>query len=370
MTGAPVGVPCACFAFFAFAACFSAPLPKKSLAQPEDCRPHTVGAGPEDFALDPRPGAQRLLVSVEERRPDREPGGTIMAVDTRSGAIAELERVGDDFIQPYRPHGVDALTDDDGRHLLYVILHGPGESPFQWNRIAVYEIQENRLVYRYGVEHGLIETPNDLAALPDGGLYVTNDVLDSFFSLLLGLENRTVIYCDAEGDCRVAAFGLAFPNGVARGPDGKRMYVAESRGHRVLSFEIDEEGTLREPRTVLEIRGPDNLFIADGQLYVAAHLDDFAFLGHKDDPREPSPSLVVRLDLRTGESTALYASPGAARPQDAGDADSGENEEEAWPDGSDGHISAASGAVPLGGSLWIAQVFNDYLLECRLPREK
>lgn len=346
--------------------CFSSPLPEKTLIAPEDCKARPVAAGPEDFALDPRPGANRLLVSMEDRRrSDGESRGALGAVDLQTGEYRELERSGDEFIQPFRPHGVDAIRTEDGRFLLYVILHGPGQGEYLWNRIAVYSIEENRLVYEHGVEDGRIESPNDIAATPDGGFYVGNDALDSFWSTMLSLENRTVIRCDPDGECKVAAFGLAFPNGLAFDAKRGRMYVAETRGHRVMSFEVDEEGILREPEELFEARGADNLFLDGDHLYVAAHNDDLAFLAHRDDLREASPSVIWRYNLVNGRRTAVYASPGVPRK----DLEAGAEEGAAPVDGSDGHISAASGAVPVGSSLWIAQVFGDYLLECDLPKE-
>ena len=84
------------------------------------------------------------------------------------------------------------------------------------------------------VEHPLIRTPNNIAAVGAGGMkfYVSNDHRRKVhwtrgLEVLKG-EPSDIIYCDATGavvDCKVAAEGLTFPNGASNPP--RRCVVTE-----------------------------------------------------------------------------------------------------------------------------------------------
>ncbi|MFT5523553.1 MAG: gluconolactonase [Pirellulaceae bacterium] len=78
------------------------------------------------------------------------------------------------------------------------------------------------------------------------------------------------------------ATDMAFPNGLAVSPDQERLCVSESQAYRILSFDIQDDGTVDNPQVVIEfppenvgsIRGgrfdPDGMvFDKAGRLYVA-----------------------------------------------------------------------------------------------------
>ena len=54
-----------------------------------------------------------------------------------------------------------------------------------------------------------------------------------------------VALVDTDGSVRVAAEGLAFPNGMAISPDGSTLVVAESYGEKLTAYPIADDGTLR-----------------------------------------------------------------------------------------------------------------------------
>jgi gluconolactonase len=108
---------------------------------------------------------------------------------------------------------------------------------------------------------GAFASPNDLAADAVGGVYFT----DSGNNVSLG----KVYYRDASGDVKAVAGDIAYANGVAVSNDGKRLYVGESRRHRLLGFAIGDGGKLSNRTEVAELAelladGRETEFTPDG----------------------------------------------------------------------------------------------------------
>jgi sugar lactone lactonase YvrE len=92
------------------------------------------------------------------------------------------------------------------------------------------------------------------------------------FDLALGEEFApgTVALVPADGQPRVVAEGLAFPNGMAVTPDNSTLIVAESYGNRLTAFTIDADGDLSDRRVWAETAGdhPDGICVdADGAVW-------------------------------------------------------------------------------------------------------
>lgn len=100
------------------------------------------------------------------------------------------------------------------------------------------------------VQHELIRTPNNMAAVGAREFYLSNDHKRKThwsrkLEVLYG-EPSDLVYCDASGEvplCKIAATGLTFPNGMARGP-GNTIYSASTLAGDVRHWEIQADHTL------------------------------------------------------------------------------------------------------------------------------
>ena len=128
------------------------------------------------------------------------------------------------------------------------------------------------------VENGRSREVADLAGLAAGLL---NDmVVDSFGQAFVGdtgfrlgkeapRPGRLLRWRAGEG-ARVVAEGLEFPNGCAITPDGRRLYVAETFGRRITSFDLAADGSLGGRATFAELDWPpDGICLdAEGGLWI------------------------------------------------------------------------------------------------------
>ncbi len=113
-----------------------------------------------------------------------------------------------------------------------------------------------------------LQKPNDLVFHPDGSIFMTGPGGSSEDNAI-----GVVYHATRDGDLRVVAEGLAFPNGLALTEDATQLYVVETHRHRVIAYEVQEDGSLAAPRPFAEMPGGvggDGMALdVDGNLYVA-----------------------------------------------------------------------------------------------------
>jgi sugar lactone lactonase YvrE len=99
------------------------------------------------------------------------------------------------------------------------------------------------------------ETPwNDIVVDDRGNAYVNNIGFD------FGQGEPKpgwVVLVRPDGQARIVADGLMFPNGMAVTPDGRTLVVAESYGNCLTAYDIDEDGGLANRRVWADL-GEDN----------------------------------------------------------------------------------------------------------------
>lgn len=288
--------------------------------------------GPEDLIVD---GGARLLVSSQERRVEGKPG-QIYAVDLATGQVALLPRTGEPDGLSFHPHGIDRVVDEGGQPLLYAITHRR-EGDGARHAICVYEIHPDELVLRDVLEDPLLTSPNDLAARPDGTIYVNNDRANdrNWNEVIAGKKKATIVHYDGR-QWSVVADKLGMGNGIA--VDGRRLLAAATRENAIYRFDIEEDGTLTGKLLLASVAGPDNLSVHGSRLLVACHENTGAFIAHSRNPRRLSPTAVYSIELGSGAVEPVFLDDGS-------------------------HISAAATAVLSEGVLYIGQVFEPFLLK-------
>lgn len=76
----------------------------------------------------------------------------------------------------------------------------------------------------------------------------------------------SILLVTPEGSARVAAEGLAFPNGMVITPDGKTLIVAESHAARLTAFSIEPDGSLLSRRVWAQFEDWGDYGEHEGQL--------------------------------------------------------------------------------------------------------
>ncbi|MDX1996135.1 MAG: hypothetical protein SF066_00335 [Thermoanaerobaculia bacterium] len=324
--------------------------------------------GPEDLELETRDsGTARLLISSQDRRPDPLPQGAIYGLGASDDRPRRLPLVGRDGCS-FHPHGM-SLVVHDGKSYLYVINHHdeadtrPGAGCLagakdlaKVSSVEVFQVEQEALRFLTRLaDPEKLTNPNDLVALPDGTVWVTNPA-DGFAAVREGLFRRNV-------DSRLVHFTCTLPpakpgcpgkweegprfgtylNGIGERNEGQELFVASTAEGRIYRLETASARAESSsgPEVLAEVAGPDNLSWADAtrtRLLVAGHPSLRSFLQHKASARAPSPSQVTELDLASGSKPVF---------EDDG-----------------GQISAASVAVRVGDSWFFGQVFEPFVLRC------
>ena len=116
---------------------------------------------------------------------------------------------------------------------------------------------------------------NDMVTDGQGRSYVGNFGFDMF----AGEEPAPaeLVLVDSNGEARVVAEDLMFPNGTVITPDGKTLVVGESFAGRLTAFDIAEDGSLSNRRLWAQLEGalPDGICLdTEGGIWVASPSSD------------------------------------------------------------------------------------------------
>lgn len=114
---------------------------------------------------------------------------------------------------------------------------------------------------------------NDMVTDAEGRSYVGNFGFD--FQANAEFRKAAIALVSADGQVRIAADDLAFPNGTVITPDGKTLVVGESYAARLTAFDVSQDGSLsgRREFAKLEKAVPDGICLdAEGAIWVASPL--------------------------------------------------------------------------------------------------
>lgn len=421
--------------------CSDGPDPTKTERSAWSCRTIARIPGPEDLVVDYSGEYPRLLVSSDDRDAAPTTDGAIYSVSLSEPADDHdpsarpwpilLPLAGRDRCS-FHPHGISLVQSDATGNpwLLYVINHhepkdaspeaGCFPHPAPTRRTAtritsieVFIVEKRQLVFVQRLaQPDVLTNGNDLVALGDGRIWVTNPPVGGFqllYEALIGHVASKVVYIDCTNNQSTKSGGSEaedlrcrdrwcdtwkdgrYVNGIAYAALPRRLFVASTAGGGVLHvLETtawncpknggQERGGLREVQTIPLGAGPDNLEWLDSghQLLLAAtHPDLRRFLQHFSDHRVQSPSEVRTIRVDQDSSACFEGDPILDRvfkryllrsvswvPA------SRIPEIRQWKivfrdDG--GLISGASTATCFDGDLILGQVFGPAVLRCQGP---
>ena len=161
---------------------------------------------------------------------------------------------------PMRPSGLGWLP--DGRMLVVSMA----------DKRVLRQEPDGSLVTHADLSHLVPRRLNDMVVDPTGRAYVGN----FGFELDTGEAHRAtvLVQVDPDGQSRVVADELLFPNGMVIADAGRTLVVAETFGARLTAFDIDSSGGLSNRRVwapMPERAVPDGICLDDaGAIWVAS----------------------------------------------------------------------------------------------------
>jgi gluconolactonase len=91
-------------------------------------------------------------------------------------------------------------------------------------------------------------SPNDVVLGPDGAIYFTDPTLDLPKGETQEIPFQGVYRLDDKGEVRLLTKELTQPNGLAFSPDGKRLYVDDSKQKNIRVYDFSPDGTVKNGR--------------------------------------------------------------------------------------------------------------------------
>ncbi|PHS15901.1 MAG: hypothetical protein COA86_12845 [Kangiella sp.] len=262
----------------------------------KDIKIYTNVAGTEDLDMDRKKGL--LFISSTNRwhidHSDTSKDG-IYLLDLNAQKMSEPVLLETTYKGEFHPHGISFLSKND-QDYLFVINHN-----LKGNFIEVFQFEDNLLTHIKTYEHEQMCCPNDLVAVDIDKFYVSNDhgAAKGFARTLeeyLKLANSYLLYFNGKTYSK-ALEGLSYANGVNVSHDGKTLYVTEVSGGKIFVMNRDVKTGKLTLRFAKDLNtGLDNVDIdEDGNIWIGAHPQLLAFVGHAQNPSEISPSQVLML---------------------------------------------------------------------------
>lgn len=90
-----------------------------------------------------------------------------------------------------------------------------------------------------------------------GGMYVDDIGFDFLDPSVDPVPGGLIAYINADGACSLVASDLFSPHGMIITPDNKILIVAETYGHCLTAFDIEDDGSLQNRRTWAQLKNDE-----------------------------------------------------------------------------------------------------------------
>jgi len=307
------------------------------------CKKISGMPGNEDLSIDLSTGV--LYVSSHERRIKDMNGKLFQIPLNTDGKIPE--EIKTNYPPNFKPHGM-SLTTVNGKLLLYVISH-PDTKEVQ-HTIEVFAKETEGWKHIQTLTNETLVSPNDLYAMPDGKIFVSNDrggsLFMAFLELLFNLKRSKITYYDGT-NWQLLDKEVAYGNGILVTKEGSDHYLyragfLENAIYKYKLSYTDNKPILEEVAKIKIDSGPDNIEqTEDGTMYVTGHPSISKFLSHFRNKENIAPGEVYNF-TKDGDIKKVYANTGE-------------------------EISAPSVALIYKDKIYIGQVFDDFILYCDKP---
>jgi gluconolactonase len=109
-----------------------------------------------------------------------------------------------------------------------------------------------------------LNSPNDVVLGPDGAFYFTDPNMDLPAGQKQEIPFQGVYRLGTDGSLRLLVKDLSAPNGLAFSPDGKHLYIDDSKTREIRVYDVGREGELSNPRLFGKEDGPPGSGVPDG----------------------------------------------------------------------------------------------------------
>jgi arylesterase/paraoxonase len=321
----------------------------------EGCRLISGIIGPEDFEYLPQ---EKVLVvsSLDRRAPEGTTGGLYWIDLAKPPEEQVAEPILTDYPGHFKPHGLTFQPTEGGGRLFVISHPETGEWP---HTIEVFSLTFSNGAHEWQHIQTLTDdaliSPNDLVALPDGSLFISNDFQDLgggiaglLVDTLLRRKRAPLVYYDGTQFTDLDA-NVISSAGITSVKDGDHEFLYRdmmNKGVEKLEIHWDQPGDPRVElvKTIhLNTAGADNFTVdGEGVVYVATHYSFGLLTDHQGNENALSPTQIFKI-LPNGEATLIYANKGD-------------------------EFSAGSVGTVVENRLLVGQIFNDGILSC--PMEK
>jgi hypothetical protein len=204
----------------------------------------------------------------------------------------------------FHPSALSMFRDADGS-LTLMALSQPSHGNAVVDVLDVSDPSSDKVALheRESISSDLLVAPGGLTAVDKSRFYVTNiqtskTFLGRLLEVHLLLPRANIVYFDG-ANFRIAADGLRMPSGMARSPDGSKLYVGEMTGREIRTY-------AREPfsgditlvnEMPIESGINDIHVVANGNLFAVGQPKLAELLLYSHDAHKPSPSEVFRIPV-------------------------------------------------------------------------